>query len=380
MNQQQRHAIVGISVCLCSLLPTSKTLAVNITDQLNSLTTEFNLLLDREIATLNTELTDVNIALFDANTLYREVFPNEFINTNSGCIQGPPLSPFVAPTSICDNPDQFVYIDNIHPTSAAASRIADVALEALNDDVEAVINEVFIFGDSLNDRNNLFSLSGEMIPPTIAPSGPLMGTPLYNSGAFTNDLLWWEHLTSTLGVSNPVAYYDDVQNGVFPTEASGGINFSLAGATTGQDNTGNAMSPPFPFDLPGVEDQINIFSGLFASEEQANSNALYIIWAGANNFLGAFTPINPDNPFVPFQDFTTNPQQPVDDIVAAITALSELGAQNFLIGNLFAVGDTPLAEELEAINPPSASEPSTVISLAFLLGLGLAIKKRQQQH
>ncbi|MEA5534538.1 SGNH/GDSL hydrolase family protein [Crocosphaera sp. XPORK-15E] len=375
MNQQHSRTIVSVLVGLCSLLPTTKILAQDVTGQLNEITTQFNLLLEQEISDLNSELAGVNIALFDVNTLYKDVFPNEFTNFTSGCIQGPPLSPFIAPTSICDNPDEFVYIDNTHPTSAAAGRIADVALEALDMGVVDSVNEIFIFGDSLSDRNNLFSFSGGMIPPTIAPFGPLAGSPLYSSGAFTNNLLWWENLISDLGVSNPVAYYQNL-----PTDPTGGINFALSGSTTGQDNAGNTMNPPFPVDLPGVTDQINTFAGLFGPGEQANPDALYVIWAGANNFLGAFAPMTPDNPFAPFNDFTTNAQQPVDDIAAAIAILHGLGARNFLIGNLFEIGDIPLAEEFEVISAASTPEPSTATPLAILLGLGLFARIQQRQH
>lgn len=329
---------------------------------------------------MNGELTGINIALADVYTLYRDVLPNEFANSDSECFQGP-LS---APTSICNNPDSFIFLDNIHPTSATHSRIADISFAVLDNAVKASVDEVFIFGDSLSDRNNFYSFSNGFVPPTVATGGAFAGTPLYSPGAFTDNLLWWEHLINDLGVSSPVSYYDDVFLNIFPTDPTGGINFAVSGATSGQDNAGNAMNPPFPIDLPGLEDQVTAFTGLFAPAQQANSDALYIIWVGTNNLLGAFSPVTPDNPFAPFSDFTTNAQQPVDDIAAAITILHELGARNFLIGNLFDLGDTRLAAEFEAIRV-STPEPSATPLITFLAALGLgthgvrkSLKRRQR--
>ena len=156
MKHHYFRPIVSVLIAFCSLLPTERTLGQDTTDQLNDITTQFNLLLEQRVSDLNTELAGVNIALFDVHTLYQDVFPNEFTNLTSGCIQGPALSPFIAPTSICNNPDEFVYIDNVHPTSAAARRIGDVAFDALDDNVANLADEIFIFGDSLSDRHNLF--------------------------------------------------------------------------------------------------------------------------------------------------------------------------------------------------------------------------------
>lgn len=373
MNKQYFRAIAISLLAWGNLCLVEKAQASEFTDQVNLLTIDFNQRLGQGITGLNQNLSEANISLFDTYSLYKNDFPNEFTNTTDACIQGPPLAPSSAPTSICNNPSEYVYFDDVHPTSAAANRIADIANDALDPGVVSALDEVFIFGDSLSDRNNLFTFTGGTFPPTVAPAGPLAGTPLYSPGGFTDDSLWWEHLISDLNLPTPTPYY-----ATLPTTPEGGINFAVAGATTGQDNTGNAMTPPFPIDLPGVEDQIDAFSSFFATDDlEINPNALYIVYAGGNNFLGALNQPDPNNPFGPFTDFTLNPQQPVDDLLASITTLHNLGARNFLVGNLLPLGDTPLASDFEELNN-TIPEPNTIIGSLLITGILLPKLKKKK--
>ena len=178
-------------------------------------------------------------------------------------------------------------------------------------------------------------------------------------GAFTNGPVWWETLADDFGVDAPVPFYAGVASGTFPTSVPNeGLNFAVGGAATGTDNTGNAQSPPFPVDLPGLADQVEAYSSLIGPSG-ADPDALYVLWIGGNNFLGAYVPIDPANPYAPFQDFTTDPSQPVGDISIAIQTLYDLGARKFLVGNLYDFGATPLAAELEMLSQAEAIAPAT---------------------
>ena len=344
--------------------------ALTVTEELNQLTAEFNTLLDQEIDTLNNTLLGSNISLLDVNMLV-DLLPNELAETTQSCVQGPFLTPTLAPTSICTNPDEFLLFDEVHPTTFVHSRIADTAVTALAPDVIDQTTNLVIFGDSLSDVGNVFGFSNGTFPFPAAVQGPLAGEPLYAGGSFTNGPIWWQYLTADLGLPDPVAYYADVLAGTFPNTLDQGINFAVGGATTGTNNTGNAQNPPFPIDLPGLQDQIDAFDGLIATTGEADPNALYVVWAGSNNLLGSFLPEDPTNPFGPFSDFTKDTTQPVGDISHAVERLYEQGARNFLVGNAYDLGNTPLGRDLEVLNTPTETVPEPGHFMGTLVAIAL---------
>ena len=337
---------VSMTIVACSTLSYMQSAKANASGQLHGHTTAFNSILEQEVSSLSNTFPDVRIALLDANTLFADVLPGEFSEPVQSCVQGPPLAPASAPTSICNNPADYIFFDEVHPTTAAHERIADVAIAAIDATIPGDVTELFIFGDSLSDRGNVFGFSGGTFPFPVAVQGPLVGEPLYANGSFTNGPVWWEFVAEDLGISDPVAYYENVAAGVFPGSSVGGINFAVGGATTGTDNAGNAQNPPFPIALPGLQDQVDAFETVLGPGGAANPDALYVVWAGPNDFLGVFLPEDPANPFAPFEDFTRNPTKPTNNISSAIEKLYALGARNFLVGNMYDLGDTPLADDL----------------------------------
>ena len=336
---------VSMAVMAYGTLGRMQSADANASGQLHGRTTAFNSILKQKVSTLNDTLPDARVALLDVNTLFSDVLPGEFAEPVQSCVQGPPLAPASAPTSICNNPADYIFFDEIHPTTEAHGRIGDVAIAAIEQTIPGEVTELFIFGDSLSDHGNVFGLSEGTFPFPVAVQGPLVGEPLYANGSFTNGSVWWQFVTETLGLSEPVAYYGEIATGGMP-DADGGINFAVGGATTGTDNAGNAQNPPFPVELPGLQDQIDAFESVLGAGNTANPDALYVVWAGPNNFLGAFLPEDAANPFGPFTDFTNNPTQPANDINAAINDLYALGARNFLVGNMYDLGETPLADDL----------------------------------
>ena len=150
----------------------------------------------------------------------------------------------------------------------------------------ASFTDIYVFGDSLSDTGNLSAVTGGSIPPS----------PPYSPGRASNDRLWIEYLAEDLGATT--------------------TNYAFGGATTGSENT-------FVPGLIGLEQQIINFQ---ATNSFANPEALYVVWAGSNDYLGAGV---------------TNPSVPVSNLTNSITTLAESGAENFLVLNLPDLGQLP---------------------------------------
>jgi phospholipase/lecithinase/hemolysin len=153
--------------------------------------------------------------------------------------------------------------------------------------VANAFSDVFVFGDSLSDSG---AFSG--IFPAACPSAPYVGC------RFSNGPVWAEILATDLGNSADTAYL-------------GGTNYAIGGERSDEllvdtDTTGIGQIPMFTAAVGGV----------------ADPNALYIIWAGGNDFLQN-VPLGTYDPF----DAAAN-------IVDSVLALSVLGATDFLVPNL----------------------------------------------
>ncbi len=102
--------------------------------RLTALSTEHNLLLDQKLSALSAA-SPAEITQLKLNELFDELLtdPAEFgfTNTTDACLTN--FQPGFVFDGICDNPDEFVFWDNVHPTAAAHSEIAQFALATLNE-------------------------------------------------------------------------------------------------------------------------------------------------------------------------------------------------------------------------------------------------------
>ena len=164
-----------------------------------------------------------------------------------------------------------------------------------------LFSEIYVFGDSLSDTGNAFTGTGGLIPPS----------PPYFNGRFSNGPIWVELLASDLGLTpNP------------------STNFATGGATTAIEALFMVSDPPVQVPVPGVLGQVNGFvAGLQATGSSADPDALYTIWAGANDYL--------------FNN-VTDASGPVSNLEMAISTLAGVGAQNILVANLPSLGLLPL--------------------------------------
>jgi thermolabile hemolysin len=142
------------------------------------------------------------------------------------------------------------------------------------------INELYVFGDSLSDVGTVFRATGGMYPPN----------PTYFQGRYSNGRVWVEYLADRLHLSSKQTN-----------------NFACGGATTGSD--GNSL-------VPGLLTQVQSFT---QTHQQTNPNALYVLWAGANDYLQG----------------VSSATVPVENVTKAIASLAGVGAKK-ISGGKFA--------------------------------------------
>ena len=162
-------------------------------------------------------------------------------------------------------------------------------------DLSAKFDNIYVFGDSLSDDGNLYKADGGNYPQS----------PPYFNGRFSNGQLWVEYLATDLGLT--------------PNSST---NFAFGGSSSG---LGNAVLPSLP--VPGLLGQVNGFtSSLQATNQKADPNALYVVWAGADDYLfGGVTDVT----------------KPVNNLSTAITSLATAGAKNIMVVNLANLGTLP---------------------------------------
>lgn len=187
----------------------------------------------------------------------------------------------------------------------------------------ASFSQIYAFGDSLVDTGNAYNFikaaTGDEFPPS----------PPYFQGRFTNGPVWVEGLSSSLGITL--------------------TNFAFGGATTGTLNTVNA-------NLPGLTQQIINFT---TANTQADDKALYVIWAGANDYRNG----------------VTNPVEPVNNLINAVKSLASVGAENFLVVNLPNLGALPSVNK-----NPTVSAGLTALTNAHNSGLAVGVNTLNQQE
>lgn len=148
------------------------------------------------------------------------------------------------------------------------------------------INELNVFGDSLSDVGQVFQATGGMYPPN----------PIYFQGRYSNGRVWVEYLAERLHLSSKQTN-----------------NFAYGGATTGSDR--NSL-------VPSLLTQVQMFT---KTHQQPSPNALYVLWAGANDYLQGIS------------DVTIS----VANVTRTIISLVNVGAKNILVVNLPDLGQLP---------------------------------------
>lgn len=195
----------------------------------------------------------------------------------------------------------------------------------------SAFSELVVFGDSLSDSGNLYKLSD--VVSDLFPLPDLQAVPPapYFDGRFSNGKVAVEYLSTLLGV---------------PLK-----NYAVAGAATGATNPNFTNLPAVPIldalKYTGLSSQVGNYTlALTLSGTQADSNALYVVWAGANDITHATNLAG---------TFGSVISTAVDNIAGAVTSLYGKQARNFLLPLLPDLGATPRALAMDAVQPGTAS-------------------------
>lgn len=168
----------------------------------------------------------------------------------------------------------------------------------------ATLKNIVVFGDSLSDNGNLYEYMQHQIPQS----------PPYYEGRFSNGPIWVERLAEM--------YFPGQGNTHLMDYAFGGAGISE-----------NPEDDDVLFTL-----KREIDSYLLAHQDKADSDSLFVVWIGANNYLGLIEDIDIDGTVA-----TVN-----QGIKHSLQRLANAGAKHILVVNLPDLGKTPAARIFDA--------------------------------
>lgn len=294
---------------------------------------------------LDLDLAPTNISVLDQPKVKRnnqfdtDTFANDTSTTDATDIVLSPQTIFAAPTPISSP----VVDTTVFPTqnqSNLGTPFSSSISQASNS-----FSKLYIFGDSLSDQGNIFNIT--KFANSLEPQIPIVPNSPYFEGRFSNGPVWTDYLSAGLGLpiqistklsvlspsiplSSPFALVNSELsvspffNGATTTQS---VNFAFGGAQTGVNS---GLAGTVSSLIPGVLQQVAWFINDHISVgKTADSNALYVVFAGGNDYL------DPSN--------ALQPNQSVSNIALSIAALYSQGARNFLIPNLPDLGITPRA-------------------------------------
>ncbi|HBK06655.1 MAG TPA: hypothetical protein DDZ81_12430 [Acetobacteraceae bacterium] len=190
---------------------------------------------------------------------------------------------------------------------------------------------LYAFGDSLSDAGNIAYLTRG-----LEPAAP------YNGGRFTSGDVWVQDLARDLGLP-------PVKNSL-----QRGTDYAYGGAETGA----NPQHTALPTDLPSQLLQFEFNTPL------PNPNALYTVWAGANDILGLA-----DSNLTPAQQ-QAGAQQAANNEVSMIKGLISHGAKNLVV-----LGVPDLSKTPSGLAAPNTAATKAALAQDFNADLGAGLRE-----
>jgi phospholipase/lecithinase/hemolysin len=184
------------------------------------------------------------------------------------------------------------------------------------------IDQIIAFGDSLSDTGTLFQITGGLVPPS----------PPYFEGRLSNGPIWIDYLADRFGLDDSATQ-----------------SFAVGGAKAGRDNISTELfGLPESLNLSGTLDQIDAFTA--QARPVADSNTLFVVWAGGNDLLNL--PSDPNQAFAGIVDAVAN-------LSKGIIGLAQVGAEQILVPNSIDLGLAPFPRR------NGLAEQATTASVVF---------------
>ena len=204
---------------------------------------------------------------------------------------------------------------------------------------------IYFFGDSLTDVGNVHTVYGALTGGHGTPA-EIPGSPYDTAGRASNGHIYADVLAAGHGYSATPS-------------AAGGNNYAFGGARTRYQTMGSSFM--------GVLAQVSSFTSLPGN---ADSSALYVLWAGSNNLQDIITHKTVDALGNPVPGLAGT----VDDIALAIGQLYADGVRTILVPN---APDLSLTPRVSAYGPAAIAGAHN-LSLAFNTLLALTLNSLEQ--
>jgi phospholipase/lecithinase/hemolysin len=191
-------------------------------------------------------------------------------------------------------------------------------------------SQLVVFGDSLSDNGNVARTLGGYLP--AAP---------YQFGTFTNGHVAADVMAGALGIA-----IDD---------------HAYGGALTGLDNQFALKGGITSLAGTGMKGQVSSYIAA-AGGNKLDANALYMVWGGGNDFLGALTVGTADA-------VTTAAKTAIINITTEVATLYAAGARSFFVPTL-----ADFTYTLNGANAPAATQQQlSYMTASFNAGLASAL-------
>lgn len=166
----------------------------------------------------------------------------------------------------------------------------------------APLHNIVVFGDSLSDNGNLYEVMKHQLPQS----------PPYYEGRFSNGPVWVEQVLASY----------------FPSSATTHLlDYAVGGSGVSEEDDDDDI-------LFTLKKQITTY--LLSHDDKANADDLYVVWIGANNYLGL-----PSDTEKTLNDVN-------EGIIHSVEILISKGAKHIVLFNLPNLGKTPAAAEFDA--------------------------------
>jgi phospholipase/lecithinase/hemolysin len=218
--------------------------------------------------------------------------------------------------------------NSLHRSILLTAALAICGSPLLASSAFATVDRMIVFGDSLSDVDNLSTITSGLSP----------ADPYYYTGRFSNGSIWVEQLEAQMNLqTSTLSFYKQFANPQASALRSQAVDFSKLGLNFSVGGSMTDGNVPTGSSALGLLGQIDTYRGLM-NGATADSNSLYVVWAGANDYI-YLTPEDFANP-IPVVEKTVN------NLLQSLESLATMGATQIAIGNLANLGNTPLAASI----------------------------------